>query len=490
MAGYPGGVVRAACLIVGGFGVTACSVAPPVPAPSTQVQVSVDDGAPTAADALAERVWGPGLPAEASTGPAAAAVVQDPVPGASVEASLRARFGSTILIAPDGSVTKQYYLSGETAGVFLNLLHDPGQGPRDEAGKPPASFGPLRVGAGENALSVLGQVLGEQQVEVFFLARFEVPESVKLRPGTPKRPPLELSGAVIQPTEGAPTHLLLVSAQPDALATFEGALDLFFASIPQIEIEVKVIEYSTSDTLAFGIEPVQSSMMTTIPTLTNGGNNQLVQEIVTQFPLSAPLVGTANLADRGIVMLGGIHDAWQLSAQLQALEARGVADIISSPRLVVRNGGVASITTKTDFPYPEASISSSGQNITANIRFRPVGIALNIRPVIAGTDTVILQVLANLSVVTSFANTDPVQTPVVSNREVHTSVHVPAGKTTVIGGLVSSDTFEQTSQVPLLGDVPILGLLFRSTSTTENRTTLEFHITPRIVRGQRGYVSG
>ena len=57
----------------------------------------------------------------------------------------------------------------------------------------------------------------------------------------------------------------------------------------------------------------------------------------------------------------------------------------------------------------------------------------------------------------------------------------------MIGGLVTSSTFDFTTQVPILGDIPILGYLFRSTSTTTEKTTLEFHITPRIIRGERSY---
>ena len=277
-----------------------------------------------------------------------------------------------------------------------------------------------------------------------------------------------------------------MTAQPAALAAFEGALNLFFANIPQIEIEIKVVEFSTSDTLAFGVQPLNS----TTPTFGQGSANKLIGDIVTQFPLAAPSVTGTAFSDRGIITLGGVHDSWTLNAQLEALEARGVADIISSPRLVVRNGGWASVTTRTDFPYPQARISSSGQNVTSNIAFRPVGVTLNIKPVIAGTGTVILQIYAKVSAVTSFAETDPVDTPVISGREVVTSVHVSDGNTTVIGGLVTSSTFERTSQVPILGDIPILGYLFRSTSTSTNETTLQFHITPRILRGERSYVGG
>ena len=69
------------------------------------------------------------------------------------------------------------------------------------------------------------------------------------------------------------------------------------------------------------------------------------------------------------------------------------------------------------------------------------------------------------------------------------TVHVPAGKTTVIGGLVQKSTFDSERKVPILGDIPILGYLFRSTSSQTTETTLAFHITPRIIQGAQGMSS-
>ena len=108
---------------------------------------------------------------------------------------------------------------------------------------------------------------------------------------------------------------------------------------------------------------------------------------------------------------------------------------------------------------------------------------------IAGTETVILQVYADVSAVTAFASTDPVDTPIISSRVAITTVHVPAGKTTVIGGLIQESTFESERKVPILGDIPILGYLFRSTSSQTTETTLAFHITPRIIQGAQGMTS-
>ncbi len=486
-----------------------------------EVTTSVDEASASSQHRLAQEVWGlepsdlvpavdPGLLAErggpqvASQDPEGqdpeeqdpegdAAAAQDPAadgaaataqgPTTQERATMRARFGSTVLIAPDGTVTKQYFLTGEAGNVFLNLLFDPTQTAQVD---PTKTFGPLILGGGEDTQSILGQMLGDDQVEVFYMPNFEVPEGVQIGPDPAKPEVPAWNGTPPPVVTGAPNNLLLVSAKPDALAAFESALNLFFANIPQIEIEIKVVEYDTSNTLAFGVEQVDDSTAT----ITQLADNKLVNDIISNFPLVAPSFSGTEFMDRGTITLGGIYNSWQLAARLQALEVEGIADILSSPRLVVRNGGIASVVTKTDFPYPQARISSSGQNVTANIKFRPVGVVLNIRPVIAGTETVILQIYANISAVTSFADTEPVDTPVVASRQVTTAVHVSNGKTTVIGGLVTHQTIEQTSQTPILGDIPIIGWLFRSTLTVSQKTTLEFHITPRIIQGAGSYFGG
>lgn len=387
-------------------------------------------------------------------------------------AALRARFGSALLVRPDGKVTKQYFFSKEATGVMLGLLTEPG-------GAAPVAHQSFSVGGSLKSRSMLGRMLGEHQIDVLYLENFETPE------GVPIRSPVLMTEHV-PAADNSPNNLALITAEPDGLAAFEGALNLFFANIPQIEIEVKVVEYTTTDSLSIGIDQIG----TATPTVDNLSSGKLVENIISRFPLRTPLFGPGGTGSQGIVMLGGIQDSFQLNAQLELLEARGVADVLSSPRLVVRNGGTASVATRTDLPYPEAKITSSGQNVEANIVFKPVGIVLNIRPVLAGTETVILQIFANVSAVTDFAATEPVSTPVISSREVLTTVHVADGKTTVIGGLVTNSTIRTETKFPILGDIPILGYLFRSTSETAQRTTLHFHITPRVVQGARGFADG
>ena len=403
---------------------------------------------------------------------------QDPETDEQREARLRLEFGSNVLIAADGSVTKQFFLAGDLAETFLKLIAEisPENPPvRGRAPQPVPKPG-HKIG-GPEAKSILGRMLRDHTVEVTFVPDFEVLSGARLVDQTNK-PSVVTGEPPAWKYKDAPTvSLALVTAQPAGLAAFEAALDLFYASIPQVEISVLVIEYNTGDALSFGVAQLDEAT----PIFNNLTSSQLVRSYSSAFPASQPIVGTSAVADIGRFALGGIHDAWELNALVEALEANNLADITSSPKMVVRNGGVAAISTLTQVPYPKAKFSQLGSEVATDITFMPVGVRMNIIPVIAGTDSVILQVFADVSAITSFADTEPIVTPVTSQRSAVTTVYLKDGHTLVIGGLKSKTLFENETKVPILGDIPVLGFLFRSTSTVRNDTTVEFHITPRIV---------
>lgn len=389
------------------------------------------------------------------------------------DARLRTQFGSSILIGKDGQVTKQYFLAGDLGSTFLKLIAkiEPGSTAGTAATPPPAG---TKVG-GPDGQSVLGRMLGDAIIEVTYIPDFEVLSGAKIV-DPPKA--TAVTGEPIQPGANPPTvGLALITALPSALAAFEASLNMFYASIPQIEITVQVVEYTNADALAFGVTTVD----TNTPLLTNLSSGQLVRAFTSIFPLRQPIVGSSPVSDIGLFTLGGIHDSWELNMVLEALESNNLADIQSSPKLVVRNGGVAAISTLTQVPFPKAKINQLGSNVATDISFIDVGVKMNIVPVIAGTDSVILQIYADVSAITAFADTDPVVTPITSTRTAVTTVYLKDKHTLVIGGLKSVTRFESENKVPLLGDIPLLGFLFRSTSTQRSETTVEFHITPRIV---------
>jgi type II secretory pathway component GspD/PulD (secretin) len=453
---------------------------PPRLEPQVTTQTTDPEGRPTDGRGLAMRVWGPGAPIASVPAPEPPSTAgttnidqaqeQKPAPAQDMaqqqqrDAQLRNQFGSAVVIAPDGTVTKQFFLSGETASVFESLLREPGVATPPEA-----------VATGydldKKSQSVLGRMLGEHQVRLTLFKGFEKVVAADIRaPVTGANPP---QGSEVS------NSLLLVTAQPASLAAFESALNLFFSSVPQIELEVKVVEFQSTDATAFGITPIDN----TTPTLTNLKSERLIRDLTSVFPLAPPLVGTGQGTEQGILTLGGVHDGWELNARLQALEINQLADILSQPKLTVRNGGTASVSTLTQVPFTKAKFTSSGSNVVADIDFKPVGIQVNIRPVIAGTDTVILQIYAKVSAVTGFTPTEPVPTPTISEREVVTQVHVRHDQATTISGLLSKSVFDNVTKIPLLGDIPILGMLFRSTTKQETTQNVEFVIIPRIKFG-------
>ncbi len=455
---------------------------PPQRSEPRTIDASVLDRPQRGGAAMGPIAWGLG---GGDREPGAARSPQDPQdppesPGQR-DARLRVQFGSNVLIGTDGTVTKQYFFAGDLAQTFLKLITEitPEKTPQfDEKRMPPTVPPPGTKVGGDANRSVLGRMLREHEIEVTFVPEFEILSGVDLV-DIPNQPAPAVRGSPLESKyKTAPSvGLALISAKPSALAAFEAALDLFYASIPQVEITVQVVEYQTADALAFGVATVDDNT----PILSNLSSNQLVRAYSSAFPLRGPIVGTSPVTDLGSFTLGGIHDSWELNMVLQALEANNLADIQSSPKLVVRNGGIATISTLTQFPFPKARISQLGAEVAQEIDFKPVGVKMSIVPVIAGTDSVILQVWADVSAVTSFAPTERVATPITSTRAAMTTVYLKHEHTLVIGGLASETLFESESKVPILGDIPVLGFLFRSTSQTRNKTTVEFLITPRII---------
>ncbi|MCA8976869.1 MAG: type II and III secretion system protein [Planctomycetes bacterium] len=448
--------------------------------PSLQVQYEVEGRSALGGNTAGPLVWGLGDRPSSRDAEAR----QDPQNESQDdrEARLRTQFGSSILIGADGSVTKQYFLAGDLSTTFLKLIAEIEPGKPVAAAEPAPPPAGTKVGGGDSR-SVLGRMLGENVIEVTYVPDFEVLSGSKI---VDIKDVPSVTGEPIAPGKALPkVGLALITAQPSALRAFESALNMFYANIPQVEISVQVVEFSNANALAFGISTVDNNT----PILSNLSSGQLVRAFTSVFPMRQPVVGSSPVTDVGRFTLGGIHESWELNMMLEALEANNLADIQSSPKLVVRNGGVAAISTLAEIPFPKAKIQQLGTEVATDIAFKQVGVKMNIIPMIAGTDSVILQIYSDVSAITGFAGTEPIVTPITSTRTAVTTVYLKDKHTLVIGGLKSKTKYESETKVPLLGDIPLLGFLFRSTSIQESETTVEFHITPRIVT-DRGIPAG
>jgi len=264
---------------------------------------------------------------------------------------------------------------------------------------------------------------------------------------------------------------VVVTGFPDEIERVDRFVNLFYASIPQIEIEARVAEITSSDLLDIG------SILSIVRQDT--ANPILFDDFSTNFPNQATSTAGAG-ASGGLLNLSTIQSESDIAAVLQFLQARQNVDIVSNPRIAVRNGGRAEIVTATEIPYQELTQITPAGSFQATLKYRPVGVKLYVVPYLAGSDTVFLDVEVEVSALTGFTS-DPVQNPVFATRTARTDVHVKEGSTFVIGGLLASTVTENDQKIPILGDIPLLGALFRSTFEKKDYTEVLFFITPRAL---------
>jgi len=164
-----------------------------------------------------------------------------------------------------------------------------------------------------------------------------------------------------------------------------------------------------------------------------------------------------------------------LTLELNASELDGRTKNIASPRVVTKDKVAATISAGTQVPYQQAS--SSGATTTA---FMPATLSLAVTPQITPDDHINMQVTANQDSVGAVYG----GVPSINTKKVNTEVLVENGGTVVIGGVFTQDLADSTQKVPLLGDVPIIGWLFKNNVKSDTKSELLIFITPKIMKDE------
>ena len=198
------------------------------------------------------------------------------------------------------------------------------------------------------------------------------------------------------------------------------------------------------------------------------------------------------LASEGLLTLGGIADGIAFNAVLEAVATKDNVSIISQPKIAVREGGRADIVNNQRIPFLQISALNPSGGFNATVDYITVGVSLFVVPRVVGTKTVALNIDIEASqqtgTVTTAVNSDQnsttvVPSPVVSTRSARTIVYLQPGQAVILGGLLTERSVENERKVPILGDIPILGHLFKSTFLSKEQTNVLFFIRPRILQG-------
>ncbi|MDD2335376.1 MAG: pilus assembly protein N-terminal domain-containing protein [Geobacteraceae bacterium] len=203
-------------------------------------------------------------------------------------------------------------------------------------------------------------------------------------------------------------------------------------------------------------------------------------------------IPTSNNSDTnsGDTGLGGINplDAFQfgvsyfpagIGAVIQALTTKGLAKILAEPNLLVKTGERGEFRAVSRIPY--SVLQTSGGSSTSTIVFEEVGIKLFFNPEVLDNGMIRLRI--DPAEVSSISGTLAVNGyPIIDTRSAKTNVELKEGESLIIAGLLSEDTVNTMSKIPILGDIPFLGALFRSTQKEIKEKELVFFITPKLMK--------
>ena len=187
--------------------------------------------------------------------------------------------------------------------------------------------------------------------------------------------------------------------------------------------------------------------------------------------LPASGVNGATAATFALSLFGASANRF-LNLELSALEAEGRGNIVSSPRVITADQREATIEQGEDIPYQQATSSGA-----TSVSFKKATLSLKVKPQITPEGNVILNVEVNKDSRGALTTAGPA----INTKRVTTEVLVENGGTVVIGGIFTQDEQNRVAKVPLLGDIPFLGVLFRSNERSTRKTELLVFITPKIV---------
>lgn len=296
------------------------------------------------------------------------------------------------------------------------------------------------------------------------------------------------------------TNTLLLQDTADRLADIRRLVATLDIPVRQVLIEARIVivnddfkrdlgarvGYTTAQANGNGIWTTSGSAAATDTTIASALANQAATG--SSFPVQVP-TGTTGAPQRynvnlpvptpaGSFALGILGSNYIVDLELSAAQAETRAEVISSPRVITANQKEATIEQGTEIPYQQSASSGA-----TTISFKKAVLSLKVTPQITPDNRIILDLdVRKDSIGTITVASGGVNVPSIDTKEITTQVLVNDGQTVVLGGVLETNHRDDRTKVPLLGDIPILGVLFQEQSKTNNKDELLIFVTPKIVR--------
>lgn len=280
-------------------------------------------------------------------------------------------------------------------------------------------------------------------------------------------------------------NALLVESSPqdyEMIRTLVASLD----QIPQqVMVEILIAEVSMDKNLDFGVD------WATIDTPENGkttaigrsrpGESDTIMDIVTDavFPQGLS-IGVAH----GVTVNAAGEEVPKIPFLVHALAQNRDVNILSSVPLRAQNNTEAKVSVVQNIPILRSTIeggSGTARDVIQNIDRVDVGIKLTLTPHVNPDRQITMQLNPSIEAIVDEGPSDTDFAPTIAKREVSTTVTVPDESTIIISGLIREDRTKVVNKIPILGDIPLIGMLFRNTVDKKQRTNLLIFVTPHIV---------
>ncbi len=272
------------------------------------------------------------------------------------------------------------------------------------------------------------------------------------------------------------SHIIVTDTESNikAIDTFIDEIDKI---TPQVLIEARVYDITSRDKLDLGVEWDAGRRTTYLAGEPTGGKTDPF--IISGFDGATNKTGDSTF---GFFRFGLLNESLDIDVQLRAEEEQIDAKLLANPRILVLDNETAFFDIVTEHPYVERTIS--GTLITETVKFKNVGVKLEVTPHVTREGMLRLHIIPEFGVVVTRVLVASSDVPVVDTRKVNTIALVKDRQTVVLGGLRKKEVSRQANKVPLLGDLPVIGGAFRFEGEDTAVNELVVFITPQIITQQ------
>ncbi|HEY3700244.1 MAG TPA: type II secretion system secretin GspD [Spongiibacteraceae bacterium] len=309
--------------------------------------------------------------------------------------------------------------------------------------------------------------------------------------------------ATIEADEG--TNSLIITAEADVMSSLQAVIERLDIRRAQVLVEAIIVEMTAEQDHDLGIQwmfanagggfggsslgdgtlanTAGAAFGVDVSSTTTTGTNTSTDP---RFLLGKAIAGTNGQ----IFGIGRLSNNFSFTAVLKALQNNSDANILSTPSLLTLDNEEASIVVGQEVPFKTGSFTQTGNSSAVSSPFQTiqrqnVGLTLKVTPHINEGDSLVLEISQEVSSLSGAAGEVGASDVITNERKIESKVLSDNGQTIVLGGLIKDDVQQTSQKVPLLGDIPMVGRLFRSSSSKKIKTNLMVFLRPVIVREGR-----